>query len=119
MKLQPKYPNHLTINPKNYKQNVSKFPKVIYNKPIELPLTTYQLLHYVKEEKKLFEDEMAKQKSKMKQFDGKTQNHFVLIQDKLVTLDFTKCSKKNNDENIPQLKKTSNNLTPLIYYEAK
>ena len=35
------------------KQNVSKFPKVIYNKPIELPLTTYQLLHYVKEEKRI------------------------------------------------------------------
>ena len=98
------------------KQNVSKFPKVIYNKPIELPLTTYQLLHYVKRrEKELFEDEMAKQKSKMKQFDDETQKSFRTHTRQISNFGFPPnvARKNNNDENIPQLKKiTSNNLTP-------
>ena len=58
---------------------------------------------------------MAKQKSKMKQFDDETQKSFRTHTRQISNFGFPPnvARKNNNDENIPQLKKiTSNNLTP-------
>ena len=46
--------------------DVPKFPKVNYNKPYKLPLTVYQLLNYVKKEKKKLEDDEINNKSTRK-----------------------------------------------------